>query len=180
MLTLSIYPSICKWQTILNFNLIFTIFINNIQNFDINFTSRSLTMTSNILLCLSHMSNNSFTIPTIVGFVWIDTNLATKMAYVPSHFENYVIKSIKILSKGLDRIRKALYNPIFFCVPTWCFGISHKCGHNALHLLSFWANNSLTQSCSRGFLSMMSYHRHMMMHFLHGFCAQLPLWHIDS
>ncbi len=144
-------------------------------------------MTSNISLCLTHMLNNSFTVPAIVRFVWIDTNLAnfdlsttTKMASVPSHSKKYVIKSIEILSKGLDKIGKALYDPIFFCVPTWYFGISHKCEHNALHLLSFWANNSLTQSRSHGFLSMMSYHWRMMMQFLHGFCVQLPLWHIDS
>ncbi len=121
MLTLLVYQSICKRQTILNYNLILKKFINNIQNFGINFTSQSLTMTSNILLCLTHMSNNNFIVLAIVGFVWIGTNLANfdllttkKMAYVPSHSKRYVIKSIKTLSKGLDKIGKALYDPIFF------------------------------------------------------------------
>lgn len=160
----------CEWKKILNFNLILTIFVNNIQNFDINFTSWSFTMTSNILLCFTHTSNNSLAIPAIVGFVWISTNLAnfdllttTKMASIPFHSKRYIIKSIETLSKGLNKIGKALYNPNCFCVPTWYFGTSHKCGHNVLQPLSFWANNSLTQSCSHGFLSMMSYHRHMMM-----------------
>jgi hypothetical protein len=29
----------------------------------------------------------------------------------------------------------------FFCVLTWCFGTSHTCEHNVLHLPSFWTNN---------------------------------------
>jgi hypothetical protein len=57
------------------------------------------------------MSNNSFIVPAIVGIVWIGTKFAnfdllttTKMASIPSHSENYVIKSIETLSKGLDKI----------------------------------------------------------------------------
>ncbi len=134
-------------KTILNFNLILTIFINSVQNSNVNFKSWSLTMTSNILVCFTHMSNNNFTIPTIVVFVWIGTNFAnldllimTKMASILSHFKRHVTKSINTFSKGPDIIEKALQNPIIFYVRTSYFGTSHKCGHNVLHPLSFWAN----------------------------------------
>jgi hypothetical protein len=122
MFTFSIRPSICGWKVVLNFNLVHVFFINSVQNFDMNFTSRSLTMTFDIPLCRTHMSKHSFAILIAMAFVYVNTNLTnfenlsttTKMAFIPSHFGRHVIKSIEMLSNGLKGIGKGLYNLNFF------------------------------------------------------------------
>jgi hypothetical protein len=122
MFTLSIRPSICGWKMVLNFNLVHVFFINSVKNFDMNFTSQSLTMTFDIPLCWTHMSINNFGILIAMVFVYVDTNLTnlknlsttTKIAFIPSHSRRHVIKSIEMLSNGPKGIGKGLYNLNFF------------------------------------------------------------------
>ncbi len=118
MFTLSVHPSICGWTTILNFNLVHVFFINSVQNFDVNFTSWSFTMTFGIPLCRTHMSKNSFVI-FVTNFENLSTS--TKMAFIPSHYGRHVTKSIEMLSNELEGIGKGLYNLNFFLM--YRFGI---------------------------------------------------------
>ncbi len=109
-------------------------------------------MTFGIPLCRTHMSKNSFDVPTVVVFVWVSANLAnfknlsttTKMASVPFHSARHIIKSVKIHSNGPKGIGKGLYSQIFSYVPTLYFNTSHTCGHNVLHLPSFQANKKFS------------------------------------
>jgi hypothetical protein len=115
-------------------------------------------MTFDILLCLTHMSNNNFAIPTIVVFVWIGTNFANldlltmkKMAFILSHFEKYVIKSINTFSKGPDKIEKALHNPILFMYQLHTLALHTSVDIMFYILFHFGPIESLTRSHSHGF-----------------------------
>jgi hypothetical protein len=64
-----------RMEGMLNFSFFLAFFINNIQNFDMNSISRSFIMTSNIPLCQTYMSKNSFVVLATVAFMWVDVNL---------------------------------------------------------------------------------------------------------
>jgi len=108
------------------FNLVPAFYINNVQNFDMNFTSQLFTMTSGIPLCQTHMLKNNFTIPATMAFIWVSANLINfenlsttiKLASIPSHSKRHVIKSIETFSNELEGIGRGLYNPNFFLCTT--------------------------------------------------------------
>ncbi len=184
MFIILICPLVCGWKKILNFSLDPTFFMNNVQNYNIDFTSRSFTMTFGIPLCQTHMSKKSFAIPTTMVFVWVGANLTnfenlattTKMASVPSHSRRHVIKSIETLLNGPKGIGRGIYNPnfLFMDLVFWHF----TCADVLLYVfLHFGLIENFPQQLSCCLFTTMFHHGYIM-HFLHDFCMQLSFWHI--
>ncbi len=106
--------------------------INNIQNFDVNFTSWSLIMISDIPLCWTQMLKNRFAIRATMAFVRVNANFA--------NFENMFTTLM-----GLGR---AYVTQTFSCVLIWYFGTLRTCKHCVLCLLSFQANRKSSPTTS--------------------------------
>lgn len=121
-------------ERLAKFQLVLTFLIRNVQNFDMNLPSWSLTMTSSMSWCLTHILKNMFVVNIVVVVVLIGPNLANvenlfiiaKMAYFFCHFRSHVMKFIATLLYGHAIVGKCPYNPNFFLctnfVVTLAFG----------------------------------------------------------
>ncbi len=108
-------------------------------------------MIFNMLLCLTHKSNNNFVVFIVMIIVFVHPKLiklahlftTIKMTFFSYHSKRLIfIKFIEILSYGLVKISKGLYNLNFLLWINLMFSISHKCVCNVLHLLSFKVNKN--------------------------------------
>ncbi len=99
-------------------------------------------MTSNMLLCQTHKSNNNICCLCCYdsGFCSFKINQINKPNYHPQNNifslplnKHVLIKSIEIPSYGLIKINKCVYNLNFLLCINLMFNISHKCVCNVLH-----------------------------------------------
>lgn len=170
---------------VLNFNLLLIFFIKMVQNFNMNFTSQSFTITLGMPMSLTHMLKNNFVVSILVAFILVNSNLAnlenlsttTKMAAFSYNNGRHVMKSIQTPSKGLVGIEKAnIQTNSFF--KTWFNLLKNSCTcANIVFHIFFHVNivKAFVQCGPHGLLSTMAHQKHIVhsctscMTFVHNF-----------